>query len=174
MRLEPGDTVPVLSTTTIHGEPVAVPDPRTRYVHLQFRRFAGCPVCNFHLSTMVRRRPEIEAAGIRQVVFFHSTRDEMLKYQARLPFDCVADPGKLQFRRFGVETSVLAVLHPGVLWSGLRWILAARRFYNKAENGIFGLPADFLVDPRGRLVASKYGRHADDHWDVDELLGVAV
>ena len=97
----------------------------------------------------------------------------MLKYQAQIPFACVADPSKKHYRRFGVETSRRALLHPRVFWSGLRWILATGRFYNKAENGISGLPADFLIDARGYVVASKYGLHADDHWDVDELLRLA-
>ncbi|NVB84948.1 MAG: AhpC/TSA family protein, partial [Kofleriaceae bacterium] len=33
---------------SLDGEPIEVPDP-ARLVHLQFRRFAGCPVCNLHL-----------------------------------------------------------------------------------------------------------------------------
>ncbi len=173
MKLAPGDVAPVIAASTIHGKPVEIPDPTSRYVHLQFRRFAGCPVCNFHLLTMGRRQAEIADAGIRQVVFFHSSREEMLKYQAQLPFDCVADASKKHFKAFGVETSVRALLNPRVFWSGLRWVLAARRFYTKAENGIFGLPADFLVDAEGRVVACKYGAHADDHWEVDELLQLA-
>ena len=31
---------------------------------------------------------------------------------------------------------------------------------------VLGLPADFLIDPGGRVV----GRHANDQWSVDELL----
>jgi peroxiredoxin len=173
MKLSIGDMAPATVLETIRGDHLAVPDSSARIVHLQFRRFAGCPVCNFHLLTFARRREDLEAAGIREVVLFHSSRDEMLKYQAQLPFDCVADPAKQHYRRFGVETSRLSVLHPRVFWSGLRWILATGRFYKKAENGILGLPADFLIDPQGRIVAAKYGLHADDHWDVDELLSLA-
>ncbi|SDH94229.1 redoxin domain-containing protein [Variovorax sp. OV700] len=173
MKFTPGDTAPAIAASTIRGKPAHVPDPLPRYVHLQFRRFAGCPVCNFHLLTMGRRHAETAAAGIRQLVFFHSSREEMLKYQAQLPFDCIADPGKKYFKAFGVETSVRALLNPRVFWSGLRWILAARRFYTRAENGILGLPADFLIDAQGRIVACKYGAHADDHWEVDELLQLA-
>ena len=173
MKFTPGDTAPAIAASTIHGKPAHVPDPLPRYVHLQFRRFAGCPVCNFHLLTMGRRHAETAAAGIRQLVFFHSSREEMLKYQAQLPFDCIADPGKKYFKAFGVETSVRAILNPRVFWSGLRWILAARRFYTRAENGILGLPADFLIDAQGRIVACKYGAHADDHWEVGELLQLA-
>ncbi len=173
MRLSPGDTVPAMALDTIRGERLSLPDAARPFVHLQFRRFAGCPVCNFHLMVLAGRRGDIEAAGIREVIFFHSAKDEMLKYQAQLPFDCVADPTRQHYRRFGVETSRWAVLHPRVFWSGLRWILATGRFYRRAENGITGLPADFLIDARGRIVAAKYGVHADDHWDADELLGLA-
>lgn len=170
MKLRPGDTAPPLSATTIHGKTVEIPDPGARYVHLQFRRFAGCPVCNFHLRSLSLRSAEIEAKGIHEVVFFHSAREEMLRYQAELPFDCVADPTKAFYRRFGVETSLLAPLHPAVLWAGMRNVLATRRFYTRAENGILGLPADFLIEPTGRLVACRYGTHAYDNWDADELL----
>lgn len=173
MKLSPGDTAPSFREATLHGAPVGVPDLQGRHLHLQFRRFAGCPVCNFHLLTLSRRHAEITQAGIHQVVFFHSSRDEMLKHQAQLPFDCVADPAKKYFRLYGVETSLRALLHPRVFWSGLRWILASGRFYRRAENGILGLPADFLIDPQGRVAASKYGTHADDHWDADDLLRLA-
>jgi peroxiredoxin len=98
----------------------------------------------------------------------------MLKYQAELPFDCVADPGKKVYRQFGVETSIFAPLHPAVFWAGMRHVLRTGRLYKKAENGILGLPADFLIDPSGRVVASHYGTHAYDNWDADTLLQIAT
>ena len=159
---------------SIFGKPVVIPDPLARYVHLQFRRFAGCPVCNFHLHSLNRRFADIQAAGIREVAVFHSSREEMLKYQAQLPFDCIADPGKELYRRFGVEASLLAPLHPAVLWAGFRGVLATGRFYKKAENGIFGLPADFLIGSGGEVLAAHYGAHAYDNWDADYLLGLTA
>jgi hypothetical protein len=33
-----------------------------------------------------------------------------------------------------------------------------------------GLPADLLIGSDGRVLATKYGSHADDQWSVDELL----
>ncbi|MEU3113114.1 hypothetical protein ABZ652_03410 [Micromonospora chalcea] len=38
------------------------------------------------------------------------------------------------------------------------------------HGGRFGLPADFLIAPDGRVLAEKYGEHASDQWSVDELL----
>jgi peroxiredoxin len=173
-RLAFGDPVPPFAETSIRGAEVALPDPRARFVHLQFRRFAGCPVCNFHLHSLSRRASDLEAAGIREVAVFHSSREEMLKYQAEPPFDCIADPAKTLYRRFGVESSLRAPLHPAVLWAGLRGVLATRRFYKKAENGILGLPADFLIDTTGSVLAAHYGSHAYDNWDADELLRLAA
>lgn len=172
-RLKVGDKAPRTNTTAIDGSPVTVPGRNNGLVHVQFRRFAGCPVCNFHLISMARRVDEVHAAGIRQVVFFHSSAQEMRKYQAQLPFSCVADPAKQYYRAWGVETSLGALFHLRVLINGARWVLGQRRFYRKAENGVFGLPADFLVDAQGVIVACKYGQHADDQWDVDNLLQAA-
>lgn len=173
MKLEVGQRAPTALLETIQGRPVPLPDPGSPWVHLQFRRFAGCPVCNFHLMGLARRHDDLQAAGVRQVVVFHSAREEMLNYQAPLPFDCIADPQKRLYRQYGVETSLRALLHPSVFWSGMRWVLATRRFYRRAENGIQGLPADFLIDARGQIIAVHYGRHADDQWDADEVLRLA-
>jgi uncharacterized protein DUF6527 len=40
-----------------------IPDSDSRLTHLQFRRFAGCPICNLHLQTFVARHGEIKNAG---------------------------------------------------------------------------------------------------------------
>jgi hypothetical protein len=121
-----------------------------------------------------QRLDDIRAAGIREVAVFHSSTEEMLRYQGQLPFDCIADPTKALYRAFGVETSMFAPLHPRVLLAGFRGVLTTRRFYKKAENGILGLPADFLIEPKGRIVAAHYGTHAYDNWDADELLRLAL
>ena len=41
------------------------------------------------------------------------------------------------------------------------------------HGGRLGLPADFLIAPDGRVMAAKYGEHADDQWSVDEMLALA-
>lgn len=117
----------------------------------------------------MKRKEELEAAGVHEVIFFHSSKDEMQKYQKDVPFDLVADPTKKHYREFGVETSVFAGLHPKAIWAGLRG--AARGFITtKSEGGVHGLPADFLIDREGQIVAVKYGSHAYDQWSVSEVL----
>jgi hypothetical protein len=164
--------------TAVSGETVPIPDP-SRLVHLQFRRFAGCPICNLHLREIVRRHDEIEAAGIREVVVFHSTADELAEHP--LPFAVIADPTKRLYAQYGVQVSPRALLHPGVYWPLLRAVtrsaITILRGREKAPagrqpHGRLGLPADFLIAPDGRTVARKYGRHAYDQWTVDELLAL--
>jgi hypothetical protein len=180
--LQRGTAVASRDVTTIGGEVVPIPD-GDRLVHLQFRRFAGCPVCDLHLQSFVRRDDELARAGIREVVVFHSTREDLLQYEADLPFAVVADADKRLYRDFGVESSPRAVLDlrawyaivRGILHSVGR-ILRERRPMPpvRPRGGSLGLPADFLIAPDGQIVACKYGRHAADDWSVDDVLSLAV
>jgi peroxiredoxin len=178
-RFGPGDTVASRELTTIRSEPIRIPV-RDGLTHLQFRRFAGCPICNLHLRSVARRHDEIVAAGIHEVVVFHSSAEDMLPHQGELPFAAIADPDRELYTLFGVESSLHAVLHPRALGAALRAMPDAVRGKRAGRNpspargeSPLGLPADFLLGPDGRVLAAKYGRHANDHWEVDELLQLA-
>jgi hypothetical protein len=174
-------TVPARTLDTVAGGRVPVPHP-DRLVHLQFRRFAGCPVCNLHLRSIVNRLADIEAAGIHEVVVFHSSADALRTYTADLPLDVVADPGRDLYREFRVEYGPRALLDPRgwptIARAVARELRAVRRRERPApparpEGGRLGLPADFLIAPDGRVLAEKYGDHVDDQWSVDEMLTLA-
>ena len=180
-RVAPGDMITARELTTIQGELVPVPAPAA-LTHLQFRRYAGCPICNLHLRSVARRSDELAAAGIREIAVFHSTAEDMLPHQGQLPFAVIADPGKRLYREFGVTASARAVLHPKawlaplnphvypVIWRGLR---AGGSPAPRHGDSALGLPADLLIEPNGQVRAAKYGQHAADHWPVDELLRLA-
>lgn len=180
-KLISGDVVGPRQFETISGAQVSLPDP-SRLVHLQFRRFAGCPVCNLHLHSMMRRQSEIDAAGIREIVFFHSSAEDLREHAATFPFAVVADPDKKVYAAFGVESAARALLDPrgwGAIASGLARSIPAVVAGREAapslnpHGGRYGLPADFLIAPDGRVIASKYGEYVDDKWSVDELLALA-
>lgn len=173
-----GEIVQPRELLNIRSEPVRVPD-HERLVHLQFRRFAGCPVCNLHLHSFVQRRSEIAAASIREIVVFHSTQRDLERHASELPFDVIADPDKRLYREFGVETRLRALLDPrawmpilkGVAQSALAILVNHEPSppWNPA-GGRFGLPADFLIASNGAVLACKYGAHVYDQWSVDEVL----
>jgi peroxiredoxin len=180
-KLKAGDIVPAHSWATTTGTPIAIPDPM-RLVHLQFRRFAGCPICNLHLRSFVRRYAEIQTAGICEVIVFHSTAEEMRRYEDDLPFPVIGDPEKRLYVEFGVEAAPRALANPKAILAILRTIIpvtietiATRKLAANLDphGGRLGLPADFLIAPDGRIIACKYGEHADDQWSVDEVLALA-
>src|SRR5438046_8867062 len=163
-----GDAFPRLERTASSGQLVTIPDPAGEFVHLQFRRFAGCPICNLHLRSVVRRYGEIRAAGIREVVVFHSTVVELAKYENELPFPLIADPERQLYQRFGVEHGSVSLLSGRALRAavaGQTAALAGRSTMRargpiKPTGGAFGLPADFLIAPAGRLAAGRSRNNA--------------
>jgi peroxiredoxin len=173
-----GDIISDRKLQAVSGQQVAIPA-AGELVHLQLRRFAGCPVCNLHLRSVVARHEEIAARGIREVVVFHSSDQALRKYEADLPFPIIADPTRALYREFGVEKSPLALLHPRMwltipramaksIWASVRGRAPLAPL--APQGGNFGLPADLLIASDGRVVAVKYGRHAYDQWTVEELL----
>lgn len=171
-QLSPGDIIRPLTLQSIHGEQIDVPSDKP--VHLQFRRYAGCPYCHMHLASLKQRHDEVVAAGIQEVVLFHSTAEALLEVEEEpWPFAIVPDPDKELYRRFGVESSVRAA-GPSGWGTAMRGLRAKPNTKMKLQGGVLGLPADFLIDPAGVVIAAKYGTRADDQWSVDELLGLVV
>jgi peroxiredoxin len=171
-KVSVGDRITGRRLVAITGAEVPIPDP-DQLVHLQFRRFAGCPFCNLHLRAIASRHEQIRAAAVREVVVFHSTAEDLLAYHEEMPFPVVADPDKRLYREFGVEASARAALDPRAWYPALRGVIRKRgRMAADYGSGLLGLPADLLIAPDGRVVGRKYGAHAYDQWSVDELLEI--
>src|SRR6266446_5069006 len=113
-KLKTNDIFPKKTLADIHDKTVNIPDSSVTWTHLQFRRFAGCPICNLHLQSFVKRNEELKSNGIREVVVFHSSKDALLPYQGNFPFHVIGDPEKKLYKQFGVETSIWAILSPKV------------------------------------------------------------
>jgi peroxiredoxin len=172
--IEAGDHIAERRLDSITGDAVRIPDAEGS-VHLQFRRHAGCPYCNLHLRSIAARYDEIQAAGVREVIVFHSSAEDLLAYNEEVPFPVVADPDKRLYREFGVEAKASALLDPRAWLPALRGLATKRRLLaGDHRSGHLGLPADLLIAADGTVLASKYGQHAYDQWTVDELLALAV
>jgi peroxiredoxin len=170
MKLKAGDNFPATTLLSVSGEKINLPDPN-RFVHLQLRRFVDCPICNTHIAELRKRARDIEAAGIEEVIVFHSSARSIRSYQKDLPFLLVGDPKKALYRQFGVEAS-LAFLNPKSLGAAMRGV-AHGHLGLRLGGGPFGLPGEFLIAPSGRIKGAKYGKHAYDQWSADELIALA-
>jgi len=176
LPVRPGDTFVPRELSSIDGERVRIPDRTHAFVHLQLRRYAGCPICSLHLRSIEARHAELVSAGIREVVVFHSSAEDIRKVHRGWPFAVVADPRKELYAALGVGTSVRAVLDPRVWPTAVRAVAsgASADPTAGAADGSTGLPGDFLVSRDGLVLAAKVGAHADDQWSVDELLALAA
>lgn len=169
-QLKVDDRVPVLALMDIHDRPLQIPAADGRVTHLQFRRFAGCPICNLHLRGFVREQDRLAAAGIQEVAVFHSEAAALRSQPLDARFALIADPQRALYRRFGVEASWRSVLHPRAILAAMRGIVQMPPSLAVAGEDHLGLPADFLIDADGRIRDCHYGVHADDHWSLDEVL----
>ncbi len=133
-------------------------------------------MCDLHLQSLVKQHKQIASAGVREVVIFHSSAEALAPYVRDLPFAVVADPAKRLYREFGVESSPRALLDPRAWLPIVRAVLRSVRLTLgnvqplpslRPEGGRLGLPAEFLIDRDGRVIACKYGTHVYDQWSVD-------
>jgi peroxiredoxin len=170
MKFKAGDFVPPTTLESVTGEPIKLPDPN-RVVHLQLRRFVDCPICNTHIAALRGRARDIDAAGIKEVIVFHSSATSVRSYQKDLPFLLVGDPKKALYKQFSVQSSI-RFLSLKSLGAAVRGV-AHGHFGLRLAGGPMGLPGDFLIAPSGQLIAVKYGTHAYDQWSVDELIRLA-
>jgi AhpC/TSA antioxidant enzyme len=129
------------------------------------------------------RKDELDQAGVRELIVFHSTATELLRNESDVPFTIIADPDKALYTQFGVGESWWSVLDPAAMASVPRaaWLATKRRFTVKAPlplrpatNGRIGLVADFLITTDGYVADVKYGRHSGDAWSVDDVLAAAA
>ena len=95
-RLHVGNKSPPIDASTLGGEPITLPAATgdDRLVHLQFRRFAGCPICNLHPRSGAPRIGGLTRANPRGHGGFPSAVATMLPFQGVLPFEVIADPEK--------------------------------------------------------------------------------
>lgn len=171
-RKNPGDFIGPLAVQSIRDDRVEIPH-TIRLTHLQFRRFAGCPMCNLHIQSFIHRYDDILANGIQTIAIFHSSKKAMIDHHSNAPFPLIADPEKKLYKQFGVESSFKSILSPKAWPSAVKGLVRHGLRLPEFGESVIGLPADFLIDTHGRVLASQYGTHAYDQWTVDELLILA-
>lgn len=175
-KLREGQQTPPLHVRTIHGVELQIPGGNRGLFHVQFRRFAGCPICNLHLQSFRQRYAEIESAGVKEIAIFHSSADELLPFQGQFPFAVVGDPKKELYRLYVVESSIAAFFGLSAWVASVKGILSTDKPdpFRIPNGGFLGLPADFLITPDGVVAAAHYGKHAYDQWGVDDLLSLTA
>lgn len=170
MKLQAGQMAPDLEAMDLSGHPVSLRALRGRAVLLSFYRYASCPLCNLRVRDLREAAPQLQALGLVAVGVFQSDAATLGRHvgRQRPPFSLLADPGMALYRRYGVERSGLAMLHPATLAGALR-AMAAGFLPGRIDGPVDRMPADFLIDAQGRIAVAHYGRHAGDHLPIEVL-----
>ncbi len=171
-RYQAGQTIDPRHLISIADQAISIPH-QQQLTHLQFRRFAGCPMCNLHIRSFIQGYAALAEAGIQEVAVFHSSKTAMLASHAAAPFALIADPTKKLYAAFGVDSSIWAVLHPKSWLPALKGLFKHGAGMPEKGQDPLGLPADFLIAPDGTIVACKYGVHGYDQWSLSEVLQLA-
>jgi hypothetical protein len=82
-----------------------------------------------------------------EVLFFHSSQEDVATFHSDIPFDAVGDREKYYRRQFEVESS-FSFASPAAIRAALASILRGNLGW-KITGGPLGLPAEFLVAPDG-------------------------
>jgi peroxiredoxin Q/BCP len=171
MRLRTGDLAPELRAEAFGTGPLDLSTYRGKAVLLSFYRYASCPVCNLRVRALMQQQDTLRARGLELVAVFQSSAESIGEYVGRqdVPFPIVPDPGLDLYRRFGVEARWSGLLTPKAWLAILRGALAGF-LPGRIEGPMQRVPADFIIDAQGRIALAHYGRHIDDHLEIDALL----
>ena len=143
---------------------------------VSFYREASCPFCNFRLYMVGENMPKLQAKGVRVINVFASTEEEVQRFLLRKPrpgMIMVADPDMKQYGSYGIETATRTqklkalIQRVAALARGNLMIADAE---GPAAKDSQILPADFLIDEEGEIVATYYGEDIGDHIPMEKLM----
>ena len=172
MRLQTGTTAPDFTVADIHGKEVALSALRGKRVMLSFYRYASCPFCNLRIHGLSQRAEEFRQRGLEMVAVFQSPSKNILKHAGKQEhaFSIIPDPQCLLYLRYGVETSWFGMLKAFVGRVPEMVTAMARGFLPGSMQGEKSrLPADFIIEGDGTIIATYYGKDIGDHMPVETV-----
>lgn len=163
MRLKAGDHAPALRLVDVEGKLVML-GPRQRRTLLCFFGDAACAFCNVYIYDLLERYERLARLGLGVIVLYRAPQEAVWHFVSGRPrpFPVVADPDGVAYSAYGVERS---------LWGKLRGIVTRLPTFVRGLRmvGVAGInvnltmPADFLLDPHGRIVEAHYGTDPGNH-----------
>ncbi len=170
MKLRGGDRAPAVVLEALDGSRLDCSRPGGAVV-VSFTRYAGCPVCQLHVGRVAAAMGEFRARSCGVWMVFQSAPGRLQAAMAEWQpgFAAVADPAARLYDAFGAATSVAGYLHPRSVAAAVRATFAGRR-HGRFEGREMQMPADFVLDPAGRIVLAHYGRHVGDDAPAAALL----
>lgn len=175
MHMLAGQKVPDFVAADLYGNRIALEDYRGVFLLLSFYRFASCPICNLRMWQLAQHAADYQRQSLHFMACIESSPKTIHHYRDRIhyPFPLIPDLGGNLYRMYGIETSLPKVMkglftRPGTLLQAYRRHLGSWAIL--PSDGPFArLPADFLIDPGGRILLAYYGQYLGDFLPIDGL-----
>jgi peroxiredoxin len=162
-RLAIGEAAPAFRGVSALGKPVDLQAYRGTKVWLAFFRYTSCSFCSLRIAQMLHQAGSWAERGLQIVGVFQSPPEAVAEFvrERAVPFPFVSDPSERLYREWGLEASITALLGTHLLGTMTKDVVSGRAF--KKHGTLTRIPADFLIDERGRIADAFYGRDIGDH-----------
>ncbi|WBM74080.1 peroxiredoxin-like family protein [Saprospira grandis] len=182
LRLQEGEKAPLFKTEDVYGELIKLKKilKSNEKTLLVFMRHAWCPVCNLRSHELIDNYKNLQAAGYEVVVVYESPQEQLIRYveDHELPFKVIADPQALLYKEYKVERNAEKLKASLGRKETLAHIEKGKKMYKKEFKSYMAkgesvdalIPADFVLDKKGRILKAYYGDYLDDHLPLNTLL----
>lgn len=174
MKIQEGQYARDFTAFDIEGNKVNLSDFKGKKIILSFYRNVNCPFCNRRVHQLMGMNLRLKNSGVQVLFFFESSNEKISSsvfHQGVSPWPVIGDPERTVYKLYGVEKSVLKFM---------RTMIASNPLKAKQETAHLNLPedkdasqtlipADFFIDENFKVVMAKYGKHVDDHVDMEVL-----
>jgi thioredoxin-dependent peroxiredoxin len=175
-KLKANDKAPEFELKSVQGETISLSKYKGKNILLAFFRFAGCPVCNFRMHSLIENYTKLQKRNIETIAVFESGNEVLAAYSkdANIPFPVIGDPELSLYKKYGVQKSVLKMMNTMFKKVPKQQMKQGEMMFNekkyKQDGSMTRMPADFLIDSTGKIQIAHYGKFIGDHISLDEFI----
>lgn len=174
MKILEGYRAEYFRTKDSKGKEIALDEYEGKYLLLSFYRYASCPFSQKRIDEILIRKEELKNNGVELIGVFQSPIVSINEYleNKNIDFPIIADPGMKLFEKYKIKDSILAFLR--VYGKPSNYITFIKEWFtlDKMEGNKTTVPADFLIDRKGKIIKAYYGKSLDDNLSIDEVLKI--
>jgi thioredoxin-dependent peroxiredoxin len=175
-KLNANDKAPEFELKSVQGETISLSKYKGRNILLAFFRFAGCPVCNFRMHSLMANYAKLQQQNIEIIAVFESGNEVLATYikDANIPFPVIGGHELSLYKKYGVQKSVLKMMNTMFKKEPKQQMKKGAALFNekkyKQDGSMTRMPADFLIDSTGKIQMAHYGKFIGDHISLDEII----
>ena len=178
MKLNEGNMALDFTATDIYGKEIKLSDYKGKKIILGFYRNVNCPYCNRRVRQIMGNNVKLKQSDVQLILMFESTNQKLsasVFHQGISPWPLIGDPEKKVYKLYGVEENFFKMVKTAFV-SSLAQAKKDTRELNLPEDkdaSMNLIPADFFIDENFKIVMAHYGKHLDDHINIEEIKAFA-